>query len=63
MESYATAALDLPNTIVRQMQLMTPIQYEGLLRPAVKQDGWTLIAVGAAIGFVVGELGVLLVLH
>ncbi len=63
VESYATEALDVRNTIIRQMQLMTPLQYEGLLRPAFKQDEWKLIAVGAAIGFLVGELQVLLVLH
>lgn len=63
IETYATEALDVRNTIIRQMQLMTPIQYEGLLRPAFKQDEWKLIAVGAAIGFLVGELQVLLVLH
>lgn len=63
IETYATKALDVRNTIIRQMQLMTPIQYEGLLRPAFKQDEWKLIAVGAAIGFLVGELQVLLVLH
>jgi uncharacterized membrane protein YheB (UPF0754 family) len=63
VEAYATEALDVRNTIVRQMQLMTPLQYEGLLRPAFKQDEWKLIAVGAAIGFLVGELQVLLVLH
>lgn len=63
LETYATEALDVRNTIIRQMRLMTPIQYEGLLRPAFKQDEWKLIAVGAAIGFLVGELQVLLVLH
>jgi uncharacterized membrane protein YheB (UPF0754 family) len=63
LEQYAAEALDVRNTIVRQMQLMTPIQYEGLLRPAFKQDEWKLIAVGAAIGFLVGELQVLLMLH
>lgn len=63
VEGYATEALDVRNTIIRQMQLMTPLQYEGLLRPAFKQDEWKLIAVGAAIGFLVGELQVLLVLH
>jgi hypothetical protein len=53
----------LRNTIIRQRQLMTPLRYEGLLRPAFRQDEWKLIAVGAAIGFIVGELQVLLVLH
>jgi uncharacterized membrane protein YheB (UPF0754 family) len=63
VEPYAREALDVRNTIIRQMQLMTPLQYEGLLRPAFRQDEWKLIAVGAAIGFLVGELQVLLVLH
>lgn len=63
VERYAAEALDVRNTIIRQMRLMTPLQYEGLLRPAFRQDEWKLIAVGAAIGFLVGELQVLLVLH
>ncbi|WP_436493378.1 DUF445 domain-containing protein [Actinokineospora sp. HUAS TT18] len=63
VESYATGALDIRNTIIKQIQALTPLQYEGLLRPAFKQDEWKLIAVGAIIGFLVGELQVLLVLH
>lgn len=63
VESYATDALDIRNTIIKQIQQLTPLQYEGLLRPAFKQDEWKLIAVGAIIGFLVGELQVLLVLH
>jgi len=63
VEAYATGALDIRNTIVKQIQQLTPLQYEGLLRPAFKQDEWKLIAVGAIIGFLVGELQVLLVLH
>ncbi|WP_228770079.1 DUF445 family protein [Actinokineospora alba] len=63
VEDYATDALDIRNTIIKQIQQLTPIQYEGLLRPAFKQDEWKLIAVGAIIGFLVGELQVLLVLH
>ena len=42
---------------------LTPIEYEGLLRPAFRQDEWKLIAVGGIIGFLVGELQVLLMLH
>ena len=63
VEGYATEALDVRRTIVDQMQRLTPIQYEGILRPAFKQDEWKLIAVGAVIGFLIGELQVLLVLH
>jgi uncharacterized membrane protein YheB (UPF0754 family) len=63
VEDYASNTLDVRNTIITQMQQLTPIQYEGLLRPAFRQDEWKLIAVGAVIGFLVGELQVLLLLH
>ncbi|WP_239574163.1 DUF445 family protein [Actinokineospora baliensis] len=63
IEGYATDALDIRATIVRQIQGLTPVQYEGLLRPAFRQDEWKLITVGALIGFLVGELQVLLLLH
>ncbi|ONI79012.1 hypothetical protein ALI144C_29070 [Actinosynnema sp. ALI-1.44] len=63
VEEYASNALDVRNTIITQMQQLTPIQYEGLLRPAFRQDEWKLIAVGAVIGFLVGELQVLFLLH
>ena len=35
---------------------MSPEDFEGLLRPAVEQDEWKLVAVGAALGAVGGEL-------
>jgi hypothetical protein len=63
VEGYATEALDVRRTIVDQMQRLTPVQYEGILRPAFRQDEWKLIAVGAIIGFLVGELQVVLLLH
>ncbi|SDX10479.1 Uncharacterized membrane protein YheB, UPF0754 family [Amycolatopsis xylanica] len=63
VEGYATGALDVRNTIVTKMQQLTPIEFEGILRPAFKQDEWKLIAVGAIIGGLVGELQVLLLLH
>lgn len=62
-EEYTTEALDVRNTIVSRMRLLTPIEFEGLLRPAFKQDEWKLIAVGAFIGFLVGELQVFVFLH
>ncbi|GLW93094.1 DUF445 family protein [Actinokineospora globicatena] len=63
IEGYATGALDIRATIVRQIQGLTPVQYEGLLRPAFRQDEWKLITVGAVIGFLVGELQLLVLLH
>ncbi|MGH3759739.1 DUF445 domain-containing protein [Actinophytocola sp.] len=62
-KDYATDALDIRDTIATRMRRLTRVEYEGLLRPAFRQDEWKLIAVGAVIGAVIGELQVLLLLH
>ncbi|MGY6657735.1 DUF445 domain-containing protein [Amycolatopsis sp. TRM77291] len=62
-ESYAVNALDVRNTIVDRMRRLNPLEFEQLPRPAFRQDEWKLIAVGAVIGGLVGELQVLLLLH
>jgi uncharacterized membrane protein YheB (UPF0754 family) len=62
-ERYATEALDIRDTITTKMRRLTRIEYEALLRPAFRQDEWKLIAVGACIGAIIGELQVLLLLH
>jgi uncharacterized membrane protein YheB (UPF0754 family) len=59
---YATGAMDVADTIATRMRKLSRIEYEGLLRPAFRQDEWKLIAVGAAIGALVGELQALLLL-
>jgi uncharacterized membrane protein YheB (UPF0754 family) len=56
IESYAEDAMDIRNTLVERMQQLSPEEFEGMLRPAFKEDEWSLIAVGAALGFLVGEL-------
>lgn len=56
IESYAEDAMDIRNTLVERMQKLTPEEFEGMLRPAFKEDEWSLILVGAALGFLVGEL-------
>ncbi|HEY1969858.1 MAG TPA: DUF445 domain-containing protein [Pseudonocardia sp.] len=61
LQGYAEDALDIRNTIVLKMREMTADDFEQLLRPAFKQDEWKLIAVGAVLGFLVGELQTLLV--
>ncbi|MGV9295132.1 DUF445 family protein [Amycolatopsis sp. NPDC003676] len=61
-ESYAINALDVRNTIVDRMRRLSPLEFEQLLRPAFRQDEWKLIAVGAVIGGLVGELQALLLL-
>ncbi len=63
MESYAEDAMDVRNTLVERMQRLSPEEFEGMLRPAFKEDEWSLIAVGAALGFLVGELQVTFMLH
>ena len=63
MESYAEDAMDVRNTLVERMQRLSPEEFEGMLRPAFKEDEWSLIAVGAALGFIVGELQVQFMLH
>lgn len=56
IESYAEDAMDIRNTLVERMQQLSPEEFEGMLRPAFKEDEWSLIIVGAVLGFMVGEL-------
>jgi uncharacterized membrane protein YheB (UPF0754 family) len=63
LEVYADEALDIRNTIVLKMREMSEDDFEQLLRPAFKQDEWKLIAVGAVLGLLVGELQVVLMEH
>lgn len=62
VESYAEDAMDIRNTLVTRMQQLTPEEFEGMLRPAFKEDEWALIAVGAVLGFLVGEMQIHLML-
>ncbi|MEC7120443.1 MAG: DUF445 domain-containing protein [Pseudomonadota bacterium] len=62
IESYAEDAMDIRNTLVERMRKLTPEEFEGMLRPAFKEDEKTLIIVGGVLGVVVGEAQVLLML-
>lgn len=55
-EDYVVGALDVRNTIVERMSRLSPVAYEGLLRPAFRQDEWKLVAVGGVLGGLVGIL-------
>jgi uncharacterized membrane protein YheB (UPF0754 family) len=57
-EDYAGQAMDLENLLATKMKDLSVEEYEALLRPAFQQDEWILIAVGAALGFLVGEMQV-----
>ncbi|MGI5130690.1 DUF445 domain-containing protein [Pseudonocardia sp. CA-107938] len=59
---YAHEALDVEHTIVDAMLRLSPMEYEGVLRPAFRQDEWKLILVGGILGALVGELQVQLLL-
>ncbi|MEL0027835.1 MAG: DUF445 family protein [Perlucidibaca sp.] len=56
IESYAEDAMDIRTTLVERMRQLTPMEFEGMLRPAFKEDEWILITVGAVLGFLVGEM-------
>ncbi|GAA1482269.1 hypothetical protein GCM10009624_27090 [Gordonia sinesedis] len=60
-EEYLDKALAIEKIMTEKMVAMTPEEFEGVLRPAFKADEKTLIAVGAILGFIVGELQVQLV--
>lgn len=63
VKNYAGEAMDIKGTLTVKMQELTEEEFEALLRPAFQQDEWMLIAVGAALGFLVGELQVFIMLH
>ena len=62
-EAYAAERLDIENTLVERMSEMTPEVYENLLRPAFKDDEWIVVALGATLGFLFGELQVQIITH
>ena len=62
IESYTEGAMDVRNILVTKMQELSEDEFENLLRPAFQQDEWILIAVGAALGFLVGEMQVQIML-
>ena len=58
--AFTHQTLQTEQTVRDAMARMDDNQYEGLLRPIFKDDEWIIVAVGAALGFLVGELQVLL---
>lgn len=59
---YAEDAIDVENVVVNAMHKLTPVEFEGVLRPAFKQDEWKVILVGGILGAIIGELQVQLIL-
>lgn len=62
-EGYLTRVMEIQPIMAEKMAAMTPEEFEGVLRPAFQADERTLIMVGAVLGFLVGELQVLMVEH
>lgn len=54
VDKYAKEVMDIQNTLASRLEVLPPPEFEGMLRPAFKEDEWILIAVGAALGFLVG---------
>jgi uncharacterized membrane protein YheB (UPF0754 family) len=63
IQAYAAERLAVDDTIVERKRLMDADQYENLLRPAFKADEWIIVALGAALGFLLGELQVQIITH
>ena len=63
IESYAGDAMAIENTLSTKMVELSAEEFEALLHPAFEQDEWMLIAVGASLGFIVGEMQVVLMEH
>ncbi len=58
VSDYAERTVDLQTLLAERMERMTDEQYEDLLRPIFKDQEWVVIVLGAALGFVFGELQV-----
>lgn len=54
IENYFDERMNLEEIIIEKMSLLTPMQFESLLRPIFKNDEWIIVVVGAALGFLVG---------
>jgi uncharacterized membrane protein YheB (UPF0754 family) len=63
IEDYARETMDVRGLLVAKMQRLDEHQFEALIRPAFEQDEWILIAVGAALGFAMGEVQALILEH
>ena len=55
-ELYMDETLDLRRTIHDKMSLLTPLQFEELLRPVFEEDEWKLIVLGGVLGVGIGFL-------
>ena len=60
---YLIEALDVERTVEVSLGQLSNQALEDMLRPVFKDDEWLVVAVGGGLGFVVGELQVVLLTH
>lgn len=60
LEGYGREALDLETMARDALTAPSDEEYENMLRPMFRDDEWLVVAVGGALGFIVGELQVFL---
>lgn len=60
IEEYAAEAFDVERTLQDTLGDLDNHGLEGILRPVFKDDEWLVVVIGGGLGFVVGELQVLL---
>lgn len=58
---YANGALQVGDDLCARMQMLSPEEFEGVLRPAYQADEWKLILVGAVLGMIAGFMQLYLV--
>ncbi|MCU1657592.1 MAG: hypothetical protein JWO57_2248 [Pseudonocardiales bacterium] len=63
LEDYARDSMDVRNLLIEKMQALDELHFEALIRPAIEQDEWILITVGALLGFAMGEAQALILEH
>lgn len=56
IEEYMATQLDLETVMVEKMMVLDSQSFENLLRPAFKDDEWIIVVLGAALGFICGEI-------
>ena len=60
---YTARTLDIQNVIIDKMSQLTDQEYEAMMRPVFKDDEPLMIATGAVLGGLVGELQVVIIEH
>jgi uncharacterized membrane protein YheB (UPF0754 family) len=60
---YTMRTLDIQNVIIDKMSQLSDEEYEAMMRPVFKDDEPLMIATGAVLGGLVGELQVVIIEH